>query len=704
MTADQIMPITSGFDIEPNMNMNGKETALLQTLQGNYRDAKVYSSAWISKIVAWKQEYNGDKYGNEVKGKSQIVARDIKKYSEWLNPSIIDPFVSTPDIVKCDPTHPSSVNAAKANELVLNTQFCRQFNRFNFLSRAIKVLDTEGTCVIKTGWEYQEDKRTIKYNRPTPILDNNGEMILDQNGQPLLENELVEEERVIALINRPTAMVCRNEDIFLDPTCLGDMDKCQFIIHRFETNLSTLSQDPRYKNLDKVQLSMDEDFKREALGFRFEDKARKNIVVYEYWGNYDYNEDGIAEPIVCSWVGNILIRLEDNPYPDKKPPFIICPFLPEPFSLYGESNAEMLSEIQKVKTAILRGFIDNMAASNNGQIGIRKGTLDVTNKNRMLRGENFEYQGDPNSIFVGQFNQLPNSIFNFLQYLTSEAESLTGVNSFGTNPVYTQMGENSTSKGVLDGGNQRKLHIVRNISENLVKPLLRKWMEYNAEYLDEETMFRITETDFIPVRRDDLYGSIDIDLRISTNEDNQLKAGELSFLLQTIGPHEDPKIRQRIMSQIAKLYKMPDLAYFIDTYQPQPDPMQQAMLQAQLENLQAQTHELMTSSERNIVDGSLKEAKIPVEQAKARQLGANTDFRNLEYYQKQQGIDKMQDFAKTQADLESKERMKQMDNETKLAIKQMELVNKEKDRATQYSPTTKAPSNRNPYVPSKSKF
>ncbi|HEG8169558.1 TPA: hypothetical protein SFZ82_001704, partial [Campylobacter coli] len=448
MTADQIMPITSGFDIEPNMNMNGKETALLQTLQGNYRDAKVYSSSWISKIVAWKQEYNGDKYGNEVKGKSQIVARDIKKYSEWLNPSIIDPFVSTPDIVKCDPTHPSSVNAAKANELVLNTQFCRQFNRFNFLSRAIKVLDTEGTCVIKTGWEYQEDKRTIKYNRPTPILDNNGEMILDQNGQPLLENELVEEERVIALINRPTAMVCRNEDIFLDPTCLGDMDKCQFIIHRFETNLSTLSQDSRYKNLDKVQLSMDEDFKREALGFRFEDKARKNIVVYEYWGNYDYNEDGIAEPIVCSWVGNILIRLEDNPYPDKKPPFIICPFLPEPFSLYGESNAEMLSEIQKVKTAILRGFIDNMAASNNGQIGIRKGTLDVTNKNRMLRGENFEYQGDPNSIFVGQFNQLPNSIFNFLQYLTSEAESLTGVNSFGTNPVYTQMGENSTSKGV----------------------------------------------------------------------------------------------------------------------------------------------------------------------------------------------------------------------------------------------------------------
>ena len=43
------------------------------------------------------------------------------------------------------------------------------------------------------------------------------------------------------------------------------------------------------------------------------------MVMYEYWGNYDINDDGIAEPIVCAWVGSTVIRLELNPYPDKKP-------------------------------------------------------------------------------------------------------------------------------------------------------------------------------------------------------------------------------------------------------------------------------------------------------------------------------------------------------------------------------------------------
>lgn len=49
--------------------------------------------------------------------------------------------------------------------------------------------------------------------------------------------------------NQPTAVVCRNEDIFIDPTCMDDIDKCQFVIHRYESNLNALKQDGRYENL-----------------------------------------------------------------------------------------------------------------------------------------------------------------------------------------------------------------------------------------------------------------------------------------------------------------------------------------------------------------------------------------------------------------------------------------------------------------------
>ena len=39
--------------------------------------------------------------------------------------------------------------------------------------------------------------------------------------------------------------------------------------------------------------------------------------------------------------------------------------------MFGEALAENIGDNQKVKTAITRGIIDNMARSNNGQIGIR---------------------------------------------------------------------------------------------------------------------------------------------------------------------------------------------------------------------------------------------------------------------------------------------------------------------------------------------
>ena len=166
----------------------------------------------------------------------------------------------------------------------------------------------------------------------------------------------------------------------------------------------------------------------------------KKLVVHEYWGNYDINKDGEAEAIVCTWVNDTIIQLRDNPFPDKKPPFIIVPFNSIPFSLYGESNAELLSDNQKVATAILRGFIDNMAMSNNGQKGIRVGALDEYNLDRFLNGENFQFNGTPNDFYDGHFNEFPRSAFELLQILNNEAESITGVKNFG-------QGMNTNSKG-----------------------------------------------------------------------------------------------------------------------------------------------------------------------------------------------------------------------------------------------------------------
>ena len=693
-------------EFKPSIHNTKKENEVLKALQTDYEKSKAYNEAWHKKIERWTNEYMGRPYGNEKDGKSKIVTRDIKKHSEWLQASILDPFTSTPDIVKCNPANTDSLKLARNAEMILNQQFCRQFNRYNFLTRALKIMDVEGTVIVKTGWDFLEEEREVLRTQLVPIIDpmSGQPMINPETQEPMVQEMKFKNKEKVRLIDKPTASVVRNQDIFIDPSCMGDFENMQFIIHQFETDLSTLKTDGRYKNVDKIKTRGDdsnfdtyENYNNlpDPKYFEFEDKPRRKILVREYWGNYDLNGDGIAEPIVCSWVDNVVIRLAENPYPDKKPPFVITPLLPIPFQMFGESNAELLGDIQKVNTAITRGIIDNMAQSNNAQIGFSKGVLDVVNEERMLNGDNFVMNTNvpKDAIWVGTFNQLPNTVFNVLELNNQSAQALTGVNVYGNNQTTDMLGENAaSSRGVLDGGNLRKLMLVKNISENLIKPLMRKWLEYDAELLPPETIVRSTknEDEFEIIHRDDLSGTMDIDITISTNEDNAAKARELAFLLQTIGPNEDPNVRKRIMSDIMRLHKMYDSAKWIEEYQPQPDPLQQEMMMAQIENLKAQTQEILASAGRQQVDGSLKEAKISVEQAKAQSIGKDINMKGLEFYQKQNRFDQMQNAALKEKEIDEKSKNERL----KLQLEQLnKVLDIEKRKAANgessiYSPKT----------------
>ena len=704
-------PLNSQEKVKVKINKN----EILKNLKADFEASKRLKSRNDSKINTWKREYNGELYGNEKKNRSKFVYRLIKKQSEWQHAGLVDPFVSTPDIIKAKPVTWEAKEVSPKIEILLNTQFCRQFDRFNFMNKAIKVLDQEGTVVIRTGWEYKEKviKEQIIEEQPNPEfimlqeqamaigvnLEQMAPMVKEsQNSLAMLEEQGISIEQAVAsgmidpqvvagtqgmmteysnleqqlqalqeqlqsipqtievpriierlkpVVNRPTAMVCRNEDIFIDPTCQDNMDNCQFVIYRYETDMTTLKRAGVYKNLDKVShtlrdseyMSQTRDDEGYDSSFEFSDIARKKVVVHEYWGNYDIDGDGEAEAIVCSWVNDVIIQLRDNPFPDKQPPFIVVPFNSIPFSLYGESNAELLSDTQKIQTAIIRGLIDNMAMSNNGQKGVRNGALDEYNRVKFLNGENFEFNGTPNDFYDGHFNEFPSSTFNMLQMLNAEAESITGVKNFYQGMHSNSLGSTATTTtAIMDSAAARRLNIVRNIAENMVKPILRKWLAYDAEFLDEETQYRITNEEFIWLKRDDLGARIDIDLAISTSEDNKATASELSFLLQTIGPSEDPNLRKMIIADICDLYKKPELAKSIREYQPEPDPLAQRLQELQIQMLEAQIENERAKGGRAEIDSRLKEAKTKTELAKAANIESNTDSTDLDYLQKFYGV------------------------------------------------------------------
>ena len=643
-----------------------KKSDLLKVFKTDMKSADTLRLEAVANRDKWKSEYNGEKYGNEQKGKSQLVSRDIKRQDEWQHASIKDPFVSDQDIIKCNPVTANDVKAARQNELVINYQFARQFPRYNFITDALKLYYSEGTVIVKTGWEYEDKKVTLK--QPEISVD------------PFTGKEIItgfkNVERLKVIKNQPNATICRLDDIYIDPTAEGDIDKSQFIIHRYESDLSSLRKSKKYKNLKKLAIDLiresdssfyEEDYESvDETDFIFSDLARKKIIVYEYWGNYDINSDGIAEPIVCTWVGNTIIQLEDNPMPDKKLPFCIASNNKIPFKMHGEAAAELIGDNQKLSTAIKRGIMDNMGNSNNAQKGIRTNSLSPLNTKRFLNGRNFEFQGSKEDFYEGGYNQIPSSVFNVLDMLNNETESMLGVKSFSGGIDGKGLGNTATAaRGALDAVSVRRLDIIRNIAENLVKPIVRKWISYNSEFLRPIEVIRIIDDEFVEVKRDDLDGNIDISIQVSTAEDNASKSQQLSFMMQTGQQVMDPVETRMIRAEIARLQKMPELAKRIEEYNPQPDPYTSEIRDLEKQKLIAEIQERRSRTEENRVDMEAKSAKAELDRAKARELNSNADLKDLDFVRRSNGDDFGEEMTKKEHDRQTQIGVKAIDSSVK---------------------------------------
>ena len=141
------------------------------------------------------------------------------------------------------------------------------------------------------------------------------------------------------------------------------------------------------------------------------------------------------------------------------------------------------------------------------------------------------------------------------------------------------------------------------------------------------------------IKRDDLKGDYDLRINISTPEEDSSKSQNLSFILQTLGNNLPPEIPIKIMAKIVKLHKLPDLAHYLETWEPQPDPMQEALKELEIAKLRAETALLNAQAREADAKSFVQQAKVGVEQARAGQMQSQTDKNNLDFYDKANGID-----------------------------------------------------------------
>ena len=606
-------------------------------------------------------------------GRSKVQPKLVRKQNEWRYASLEEPFLSTEDMFKVNPITHLDVDSARQNAMVLNKQFRSDIPKTKFINKYIRTAVNTGTVVVKLSWESETDiildEVPVYTQSPEETLVvlqelvNAGQMSEEEaiavmeSGEPLeigVESQMVEKE----IINRPVLQVRDSRYVIIDPSCEGNVDKAQFIIDKFLTDLSSLKKDGRYSNLERIEernFSDVSDYSyydewKDDPNFKFQDKPRQKLVAYEYWGYWDINGDGVVRPIVATWIGDVMIRLEENPYPDKKPPFVVVEYLPPDYdTVYGDSDASLLKDNQDIIGATTRAIIDLVGRCANAQQGVRKDLLDPINAKRFKDGLDFEYNPVNNigdALFTTKIPEIPRGTLEVIQLQNNEAEALTGVKAFSGGITSQALGESVGGiRSALDATAKRELSILNRLS-NGMKEIGKKIISMNQVWLSDEEIIRITDEEFVAIKRSDLAGNFDLSLTISTAEANNQKASELAFMLQTIGQSVPFDISKMILVEIAELRKMPALAKQLKEYQPQPDPIAQEKAMLEVELLKAQIQNEYAKAQENAMDIELKAAKAENERAKAGKTISEKDTLDLNFVEQASGLKQERELEK----------------------------------------------------------
>ena len=674
----------------------------IRDLKQNIDDAESDQDLHKQNVDRWLKNRAAKR--SKTKGRSNVAPKLIRKQAEWRYSSLADPFLSTPDLFNVYPTTAGDVNRARQNGLILNKQFNTQINKTKFIDDYVREAVDIGTVIVKLSWlsvieeitemitdyqympdgsgqlaEYYTQLLQLRLQDPeayadesTPGLDHALEAF-QQTGVALFARESGEHEvtRMVETKNQPVIEIPPSENIIVDPSCGGDMSKALFVGEKFKTSKAELKRDGKYVNLDKINVatadspiaSADYEESEDNPSFSFKDKPRQKFVAHTYWGDWDIHGDGSTHQIVATWVGDVLIRMELNPFPDRRPPFVSAVYMPVRDSIFGEPDGELLKDNQDIIGAVTRGAIDLLAKSANSQTGMRKDMLDVTNRRLFRNGEDYEFNAmvDPRQgVHQHQFPEIPQSVFNMIAMQNTDAESLTGVKAYTSGISGSSLGDVATGvRGALDAASKRELGILRRLAHGVLE-VGRKIIAMNAEFLSEKEVVRVTDQKFVQVRRDDLAGNFDLRLTISTAEEDNNKAQELAFMLQTAGPNMDLEFSKLIWSDIARLRKMPALAEKIEKYQPQPDPIAEAkaekeiqLLDAQILKEQALANKHNAEAEASGGRGAKDSAQAELNMAKAGEASGKTrmhhalaDSQDLSYLQEEDGTKHERDMEK----------------------------------------------------------
>lgn len=447
------------------------ETALIAAIDDS--DNRSYGSNLSNLTAALSAEralnidlYLGKNVDPAPDGQSNVIDRTVFETVQWILPSLCRIFASGDDVVALPPLNPGDIEQAKQESAYLNWLVTTKHPWFDlFLEWATDALLTKNAYFLV----YRDRRRSVEIEKyegqtkdgialllhdpscqlvsvnqypapdlpPDPVLDGQGRPILDANGQPMMTPSMLYDV-VIRRVGDEKDLVIRTlppERVKVDQRAFSWRidDRCNYFEYWEETTLSELREqgfDIPTDIADDPEIYTQEDYARDQFGerrlerYKPSDPSMRRVKARMIWIRVDYDGDGEAELINVLRVGRRILFLEEV----SRIPVASGVACPLPHRHIGIAIADMVADIQRIKTAILRQGLDNLYLSNNPQKVLNEAAVNMEDA-LISRPGGIIRASDINQIRYEDHPFVFPQAVEGLEYMDNVRQNRTGVNS-----------------------------------------------------------------------------------------------------------------------------------------------------------------------------------------------------------------------------------------------------------------------------------
>lgn len=589
--------------------------------------------------------YLGRPYGTERPHKSHVVTREVMETVEWAMPYIMKLFFAGDDTVRFEPVGVEDVQAAQQETDYLNYIYERQNPGFLITYQVLKDGLLQKNGFVKRFWDGEETKTREDYENLTQE-----ELMLLQADPDveIIEEEEVEYEGEQVLTNVAIQRTCKTGKLVIEPVPPEEISvssdtrlniqEASYVSHKTRKSISDL----RRMGFDEAKLDeigADNDFGNSEVerNARFSaddtnpdyrDRMGANkVLVNEAYIRVDYNGDGIDELRKVVVAGNVVL---DNEEVDDIPFAAWTPIIMS-HKFFGMSLADLVMDLQLIKSTLMRNLLDNQYLTNNGRYAVLDNMVNLDDL-ATSRPHGFVREKVSGAVRELATPQLGATAFQMLDYIDHLRDRRTGISerSSGIDARALQPNTAATSfNQLMTAAEQRMELIARVFAETFVKTLFVDMHKLVLKNDSRQQTFKL-RNNFITVNPSEWKNRTDMSVVVGLgtgNKDQQLLYIQQIMQAQQMignagGEFQGMIAPQNVYNLAEDLVKITDKAamgrYFTDpqTIPPKQGPSPQEMAMQQEMQLKERD---MAVKEKEVqlkeLDAQIKIAQIELEKA-----------------------------------------------------------------------------------------